>query len=476
MPPTSEAAATLLTDWPLRLGHHLSLVSLMHGWLPDLVQVLAAAVLLAAIDWRHPRRWALRLPAALTVGIATAVLVRWYLALQGVTDDPPTRFWVWIALTGSAITAAVLGWPAARWWRRALSLLAVPGCLLATALMVNLWVGYFPTVTSAWTQLTAGALPDQLDHTRVAAMAALQQARHSIPPRGALIPVSIPSDASRFKHRGELVYLPPAWFATSPPPALPTVMMIGGVFDTPADWVRAGNAIATVDAFAAAHTGHAPVLVFVDAGGTFNNDTECVNGPHGNAADHLTEDVVPYLIAHYGVSPDRSHWGVVGWSMGGTCAVDLLTMHPERFRAIEDIAGDLSPNLGDKQQTIERLYGGDATRWAAFDPSTVITHHDRYRSIAAWFVVNDHREGHDPAGDQMVAADTLCALGSAHGIDCAVGTLPGRHDWPFAASAFTAGLPWLAAVLGTPGVPAVAVRPAVGAPLPAGAPAPPAGL
>ena len=55
--------------------------------------------------------------------------------------------------------------------------------------------------------------------------------------------MNIPSNGSNFKHRTELVYLPPAYFATDPPPRLPTVMMIGGEFNTPADWLRAGNAV-----------------------------------------------------------------------------------------------------------------------------------------------------------------------------------------------------------------------------------------
>ena len=113
--------------------------------------------------------------------------------------------------------------------------------------------------------------------------------------------------------------------------------------------LRAGNAVNTVDDFAAAHGGNAPVLVFVDSGGGFNNDTECVNGTRGNAADHLT---------NFGVSPDRANWGVVGWSMGGTCAVDLTVMHPDMFSAFEDIAGDLGPNSGTKAQTIASLFGG----------------------------------------------------------------------------------------------------------------------
>jgi S-formylglutathione hydrolase FrmB len=263
--------------------------------------------------------------------------------------------------------------------------------------------------------------------------------------------VNVPDAASGFKHRGELVYLPPAWYATDPPPPLPTVMMIGGEFNTPADWVRAGNAVTTVDDFAAAHGGKAPVLAFVDAGGAFNNDTECVNGARGNAADHLTKDVVPYMVSNYGVSPNRANWGIVGWSMGGTCAVDLAVMHPDMFTAFEDIAGDISPNTGNKAQTIDRLFGGNAAAWAAFDPSTVITRHGAYTGVTGWFDINAAAN----SNDQAAAAKSLCGLGSANGIECAVVTQPGKHNWPFAAHAFAAALPWLASQIGTPSVPAI---------------------
>src|ERR1700761_7634546 len=165
-------------------------------------------------------------------------------------------------------------------------------------------------------------------------------------------------------------------------------MMIGGQFNTPADWTRAGNAIGTIDSFAAAHDGKAPVLVFVDSGGAFNNDTECVNGTRGNAADHLTKDVVPFMISNYRVSANRANWGVVGWSMGGTCAVDLTVMHPDMFSAFEDIAGDLTPNSGNKTQTIQRLFGGNAAAYAAFDPMTVITRHGPYQQVSGWFAIN----------------------------------------------------------------------------------------
>ena len=101
-----------------------------------------------------------------------------------------------------------------------------------------------------------------------------------------------------------------------------------------------------IDSYAKGHAGAAPVFVFVDSSGSFNNDTECVNGQRGNAADHLTKEVRPYVISQFGASSDPSNWAVVGWSAGGTCAIDLTVMHPDLFTTFEDIGGDRGPNSG----------------------------------------------------------------------------------------------------------------------------------
>lgn len=470
-------ASTTTVAAPLLVNQH---TSLMHGWLPVLVQAATAVLLVLAVGWRS-RRWrVLSLPIAAAVGIAVAALVHWYIESHGLTDEPaPRALWLWVALSGAAAVVVVMGWRSARRWQRAVSISALPLSLLCIALVVNAWVGYFPTVQNAWNQLTSGPLPDQTDKATVNALAA----KRALPVRGSVVEVTIPATMSHFKHRGELVYVPPAWFASDPPPRLPTVMMIGGEFNTPGDWLRAGDAVKTIDDFAAAHGGQSPVFVFADSGGAFNNDTECVNGTRGNAADHLTEDVVPYMVSTFGVSQEPSKWGIVGWSMGGTCAVDLTVMHPDLFSAFVDIAGDLSPNSGNKAQTITRLFGGNSRAWADFDPSTVMTRHGRYTGVSGWFAVNatgvpaprrntavvDTTGPVGPAAgfanEQTVAAESLCALGRAEGIDCAVMTQPGKHDWPFAGRAFTSALPWLAGQLGTPGVARISLPSASSAPL-----------
>ena len=98
---------------------------------------------------------------------------------------------------------------------------------------------------------------------------------------GRVVAIRTPSAISRFHPRTEYVYLPPAWFTGATPPALPAVIMIGGVVNTPQDWVRSGDALAISDAYARDHGGRAPILVLVDPSGNLTTDTECVDGPRG---------------------------------------------------------------------------------------------------------------------------------------------------------------------------------------------------
>jgi S-formylglutathione hydrolase FrmB len=455
------------------MGSH---VSLMHGWIPMILELLALIAVVAAavgLRKRRPRVW---VPVSVLIGLLSAVTACLYVHSAGIIGDPaPTVLWLWIGLSGFAAAAMVVGWRDSAWWRRVASVLAVPLSLLCAAATVNRWIGYVPTVDAAWTELTAGPLPGQTDRATVAAM----QLAGTIPSNGSIVSVNIDSTASGFRHRDELIYLPPAWFASTPPPPLPAVMMIGGEFNTPTDWLRAGSAITTLNAYAATHHGQSPVVVFVDSGGGFNIDTECVNGTRGPAADHLTKDVVPYLVKDYGVAP--SNWGVVGFSAGGTCAVDLAVMHPEVFSSFVDIAGDLRPNSGTIPETINRLFGGSRAAWEAFDPATVITRHGPYDATSGLFVEAGTSSDADgrvlpTRNAEYDAAVRLCSLGAPLGIDCGIIAVRGKHDWPCAGAAFATTLPWLAAHIGTPGGPrALPMRQQAGATTSAAQPSTPSG-
>jgi S-formylglutathione hydrolase FrmB len=437
-------------------------VSLLGGWFPITIEIISIVVLIAAIGWRT-RRWRLVwVPVSAAVGVLAALAARTFMNSEGLASDPaPLRLWVWTAVGAAAIAVAALGFRSAAWWRRALSLLAIPLVLVSGLTVLNQWVGYYPTLQKAWGDLTSGPLPDQTDAKDLPGL------RNTHPGTGKLVAVDIPDGGSGFKHRTEDVYLPPIWFAGATPPKLPVVMMIAGEFSNPTNWVRTGNAIGVIDDYAKTHGGAAPVFVFVDSSGSFNNDTECVDGPRGNAADHLAKEVRPYVISRFGTSSDPANWGVVGWSAGGTCAIDLTVMHPELFTTFEDIGGDRGPNSGTKQQTIDRLYGGDAAAWDAYDPRTVMAKHGSYIGVAGYF--DDSQEpaddksknlpnrpqdrrapvgfgGHDDADEfrEKGALPDLCAAALAVNIGCALHVYTGYHTWQFGARAFSDALPWIA--------------------------------
>jgi S-formylglutathione hydrolase FrmB len=440
-------------------------VSLTTGWLPITLQVITVAVLVLAVG-RRTRYWHLHwIPAGLMVGFATAGAVRLFVKYQGWTERAASWQAVfWVVASGFAVAVAVFGWRGVRWQRRVASVSAVALCALTGALALNTATGYFPTVAALWRQAT-GAQPD--DWVDEAALAAMVR-DGTQPAEGVMVWVDIPNDASGFAHRRELVYLPPAWFASDPPPRLPVVTMLGGEFSQPSDWPVSAQAVRTLNRFAAAHHGNAPVFVFPDTTSNFSNDTECVNGPRGQAADHLIKDVVPYIIATFGVSAEPSNWGLVGWSSGGTCALMTAVMHPELFSAFVDLDGQLGPNTGTKRQTIARLFRGDAEAWAAFDPRTVIEKRGSYDDMAAWLGVSEdiptrYRAATatppaavdigdwDPYSEEHAAnADKLCRLLSGHNIECAVVGYGGSHDFQSAGTAFAAALPWLAGRIGTP--------------------------
>jgi S-formylglutathione hydrolase FrmB len=442
-----------------RWGHG---VSLLGGWFPLTVEIVTVVVLIAAIGWRTTRWRLLWLPLIAAIGVAAALAGRTYLNSEGLAGDPaPFRLWVWTAVSAAAVAVAVFGFRGAAWVRRGLSVLAIPLALLCALLVLDQWVGYYPSLQRAWGDLTAGPLPDEIDAGDLAAL------RNTHQDTGKLVGVDIPDGGSRFTHRREYVYLPPAWFARSVAPKLPAVMMIAGEFSNPTNWIRTGNAITVVDDYAKAHGGEAPVLVFPDSSGSFNNDTECVDGPRGNAAQHLTKEVRPYVVSQFGTSAAPSDWGVVGWSMGGTCAIDLTLMHPDLFATFEDIGGDRGPNSGTKQQTIDRLYGGDAAAWDTFDPRTVMTKHGPYTGVAGYFDdsqeppddktknLPDHPQqraapvgfgGHDDADEfrEKGALPDLCAAATAVDVGCTLRVYPGYHTWQFAARAFSDAFGWIA--------------------------------
>jgi S-formylglutathione hydrolase FrmB len=419
-------------------------VSLLGGWLPLAGQVVAAVALAMAVamGWRD-RNWLLRrLPIIAGVGAMVGVLAAGVAGpWLGITDPMPVAIWVWLGVAAGAILVVVLGWRTVRWWGRGAAILAAVLAGLVCANGVNQFVGYYPTVGAAIADWQGKPPPGQLSLSQIRGQRLANPIATQV---GALVAVDIPSTATRFIPRREFVYLPPIWFHGARPPVLPVVEMIAAEHAAPENWVRIGNAVRTSDALALRQDGRAPILVFVDATESFNNDTECVNGPHGNAEDYLVKDIPRFVTTTFNASRDPDRWAVLGFSMGGTCAIGLVVEHPRTFGHFVDISGDLTPNTGDKAQTIAGLYGGSVAAWNAHDPLTVMARHGQYSGISARFVDGSKEKLHTRQAYQLSTA------GRKVGIMSRVIVLPGGHTWQFASNAFAYVLPWLSAELNLP--------------------------
>ena len=197
-----------------------------------------------------------------SLGVLTALAVRWYVASEGLTGDPaPLLFWVWTGLTGAAVAVLAFGWPSARWWRRIASVVSIPLCLLCAVLLLNIWVGYVRTVEAAWYFVTGGPPPNQADLATVKAMAG----NGIVPHEGRIVPVTIRLGGVGFQapRRTGLSATGVVQIRSATP--------VAGR-DADRRSVRhqhrlavGGKRAKVADAFAMAHGGNAPVLVFVDS-------------------------------------------------------------------------------------------------------------------------------------------------------------------------------------------------------------------
>ncbi|SFK64472.1 S-formylglutathione hydrolase FrmB [Amycolatopsis sacchari] len=253
------------------------------------------------------------------------------------------------------------------------------------------------------------------------------------PHAGVFTTVAIPSPG--FAARPAVVYLPPVWF-TVPRPSLPVLLLLHGTPGAPEDWLTSGDAAATLETWAAAHGGRAPVVVMPDINGNRDGDSECV----GPAEDYLTTTVPSFVHSRYGTQPPGAHWAVAGLSEGGSCALQLTLGHPGVFATFGDYSGLAGPRTGDRNapgDTVPKLFAGSTAAFDRHEPRWLLTHR-RYPGTAGWFEVGDQD------ADPLAAARQLEPLARSAGVATRLTVVPGgRHDFPLWRQAFADSLPWL---------------------------------
>jgi S-formylglutathione hydrolase FrmB len=379
-------------------------VSLLGGAFPRLVEGAAAVAWLAAVARPGRRWWRLTLPALLGITAVliggTALALHW---TSTVNDHYPPSFAVWV---GAVVLAALVcpfrlrerGGGRRHRATGLVAVMAVPLTAASAFLLINNHYGYWPNFGDLVGHRLAGEISSGQLAAALGDASTPGSPAGTAPGEGRLAPLDIPATVSGFSHMAGSVYLPPAFFAGRR--HLPVVVMLAGVPNSPAAWPHAGFATVTADAFAASHGGVAPILVFVDGNGSITGDSECVDGPKGRAETYLAVDVPRYVMKTFGASTDPSDWGVVGFSEGGTCALDLALRHPDVYRRFVDLSGDPAPTLGDTARTLSGLYGGDKAAMTAHDPATLLRQ-QRYPHTDGWFVVGTDDASHRQPGDDL---------------------------------------------------------------------------
>ncbi|MFG2040552.1 alpha/beta hydrolase [Dactylosporangium sp. NPDC048998] len=406
----------------------------------------AGCALLLAGWWGRERRWVTRTLPLLLLSVAVLVgLIALGLWTSGtVTDAYPPTFAIWVgagfaALAGCPLVLRRRLTGLAVSWRKAAAVAAVPATVAGAFMLIDQQYGIWPQIGDVLGH--SGAIDGRQAHDLIGGAAGPGTAP---PAHGVILDLDAPATRSHFRHRPGVVFLPPAYFGPGRA-TLPVLVMLVGSPGTPINWLKSGHAQATDDAYAAEHQGRAPVLVVVDQNGSATGDTECVDSSQGNAETYLTVDVPAFITGTLQIQHAASSWGIVGFSEGGTCALDLVLGHPDIYRHVVDFGGDARPNLGNPAHTLSALFGGNVAAQQAHDPARLLSTR-RYPGVTLWFGAGADDARGIAVGQQLADDAIRDGIVTHRFVDT------GGHNWQFASAGFARVLPQLCDEMVTSGL------------------------
>ena len=425
-------------------GRHLTRHTAAPRWLafllPFAAAILAAAALLAGAHWLMIYVFSVfpgELPAEVLAWSlpAVAALLLWILHLwrawRPAGPRPPRPLPAGRdgirhpARTTAASTAALLG------------------VVLLAAVQVNGYFGLSHTVSDLTGTAVARIQPLEDKLKRAPGAAAGIRLSEWNPPAempdgGVLRRAGIPGTSSGFQSREAYIYLPPAYRIT-PRPALPVLVLFAGQPGAPADWLTGGALRSRMDRYAAAHHGVAPVVVVVDPNGSASGNTLCMDSRIARADTFLAVDVPAWINQTLDVDPDPKQWAAGGFSFGATCAMQMVTRHPDIYSSALAFSSEKEPALAkERDKTIAASFGGDTE---AFDRQTPLRlmRERRFDGHAIYFGAGER----DP--EFIGYMDLLSEAARAAGFTVETRRIPGAgHSWETGSKGLPSGLDFLA--------------------------------
>lgn len=362
---------------------NLAHIHLLTGWLPRGLFSITVLLLLAVLVMKPAGRRLPSLAREFGVGLAAAAVgavIIWQMSDVWMMFGVEVGWLVKALITlifgvlGLLVTAIVDSTS----HRRVLAAVLVPLVILSGALGVDWVYGEYTTLGSVLNMPNYRPLDEK--RSKSAAMTvtewnklASQNRLPAMPDRGEVHTVTIPATTSQFAARNADVYLPPAALSDKPP-ALPVMVMLAGQPGSPDRFFEASNVISMMNSYAERHHGLAPIVISPDQNGSTKQNSLCADTPvYGKAETYLTVDVTNWLINNLPVSESPDHWLIGGFSQGGTCSTQLGPAHPDIYGHIFAANGELEPTYHNRQETINRYFGGDTAAYMEHVPTQIIS-------------------------------------------------------------------------------------------------------
>lgn len=385
---------------------------------------------LAGLLRRQTRRRTL-IACLLTSGIVGAVWLMQSLVQKPFPDAIPWSVYMLAGVALFVVLSAVL-----QCGRRLFLGLLAPLAVMTAAAHANVVYQEYPTVGSL--DPVPVAVPMTLGefHTTTTAP---QLGDRKV---GAQITLPFKGTISGFPARDAIAYIPPAYWE-QPEVKLPVLVLLAGNPGDPNQWFSAGQAAETADAYQAVHQGKSPIVISVDGTGSFLGNPVCVDGPTYRVMTYLSTDVPQLIKATFRVSPNQNTWTLGGLSYGGTCALQVVTNHPEVYGNFLDFSGQAEPSIGTHEDTVKQFFGGDEAAFQAVNPEALLSAEARARTSKYQHIQGRFIAGVDDA-ESREALTHLHALARKAGIEAMYGTVPGGHTFETWRIALAQVFPWVA--------------------------------
>jgi enterochelin esterase-like enzyme len=357
------------------MRHWLLTIELINSPLTVIALAVGVAALVVSLLVRPWHPWRMLIAAVLGAGAGYGA----YLLLNA-TDVFGIQLPVmaaWYAMAGlgglSAGIAAAFDRPA---WRRAVAIVGAIAMLLGGALGVNKTFGIDHNLAALLGVQAAD--PAVLPPQTTTAVPAQPLYETWTPPAGmpakgvvgALTgDTAIPSPG--FSPRVPAIYLPPAALVADPP-ALPLLVFMMGQPGSP-DPTTVAN---TLDAYAAAHGGLAPIAIVADQLSATTVDPACHDSErYGAVSSYFSVSIPEWARTHLNVIDDSRYWTIGGYSNGGACAWAWGATFPELWGNVLNVSGNEFPGSETVDRTIDEVFGGDRAAFEAASPTAQLAQH-----------------------------------------------------------------------------------------------------